>query len=336
MKTIKFSKSYKNLFEIKKNFYTENLVNLNLTKKINKFYKSQPKRTHCKNCNKKLTKPIFESFGIKYISCNKCEHLNGIYDDTNKFVEWLYSRDGGKNYSHNYSKNYNLRVKNIYKPKVEVVRKIISKKIDLLDLGSGAGHFIKACELLNIKASGLEPSKELTLIGNKFLKKNKIINMNMDKMNNYIENSEKFNVISMISVLEHLQKPNHIIESINKSNIKYIYLCVPLFSLSTLIENSFKNVFPRQLAGAHTHLYTEKSLNYLAKKFNYQIVGEWWFGTDIADLYRSLLITSKNYSLKKYSFFLKKYLFNQLDNIQKVLDKKKICSEVHMVLKKKK
>ena len=104
--------------------------------------------------------------------------------------------------------------------------------------------------------------------------------------------------------------------------------------LMNLPPNSFKNVFPRQLAGAHTHLYTEKSLNYLAKKFNYQIVGEWWFGTDIADLYRSLLITSKNYSLKKYSFFLKKYLFNQLDNIQKVLDKKKICSEVHMVVKK--
>ncbi len=336
MKIIKYSKSYKNLLEIKKNFYKENSRNLNLVKKINKFYKNQTKRIRCKNCNRKLAGPIFESFGIKYTSCKNCEHLNGIYEDTNKFVQWLYSKDDGKNYSHNYSKNYNLRVENIYKPKVEFLKKIIKKKINLLDLGSGAGHFIKACELLNINATGLEPSKELSLIGKKFLKKNKIICTSMNKMSSYIENSKKFNVISMISVLEHLQEPNNIIESINKSDIKYIYLCVPLFSLSALIENSFRNVFPRQLAGAHTHLYTEKSLNYLAKKYNYQIVGEWWFGTDIADLYRSLLTSSKNYNLNKYSFFLKKYLFDQLDDIQKVLDKKKLCSEVHMVLKKRK
>ena len=335
MKIIKYSKSYKNLLDIKKSFYTENFKNLNSAKKINKFYKKQPKRIHCKNCNKKLTQPIFESFDVKYTSCNNCEHLNGIYDDSNQFVEWLYSKDDGKNYSHNYSKNYNLRVKNIYKPKVEFLKKVINKKINLLDLGSGAGHFIKACEMLNIKASGLEPSKELTSLGNKYLKKNKIMCIKMENINKHIKNSKNFNVISMISVLEHLQKPNDVIKSINKSNIKYIYLCVPLFSLSTLIENSFSKVFPRHLSGAHTHLYTENSLKYLAKKFNYKIIGEWWFGTDIADLYRSLLVSSKNNNLKKYDLYLKKYLFNQLDEIQKILDKKKICSEVHMILKKK-
>lgn len=334
MKIIKFSKSYKSLLKIKKNFYIDNTSNLKLVKKINQFYKKQTKRNNCKNCNTKLNKPIFKNFDIDYISCSRCGHLNGSYEDTNKFVEWLYSKDDGENYSYNYSKNFNLRVKNIYKPKVKFLKKVLKKKINLLDLGSGAGHFVRACEMLNINAMGLEPSKKLCLIGNKFLKKNKLIHKDMESMNNYIEKSETFNVISMISVLEHLQKPNHIIKSIIKSKIEYIYLCVPLFSFSVLIENSFKNVFPRHLAGAHTHLYTEKSLKFLAKKFDLEIIGEWWFGTDIADLYRSLLITSTNYNTKKYNFFLKKYLFNHLDEIQNILDKKKMCSEVHMVLKK--
>ena len=38
-----------------------------------------------------------------------------------------------------------------------------------------------------------------------------------------------------------------------------------MFSLSVFLENSFTNVFPRSLSGAHTHAYTEKSLAYLSK-----------------------------------------------------------------------
>ena len=70
----------------------------------------------------------------------------------------------------------------------------------------------------------------------------------------------------MINVFEHLVEPDKIMNSFVKSKIKYLYIAVPLFSLSTFIENSFTNVFPRQLSGGHTHLYTEKSINYLAKK----------------------------------------------------------------------
>ena len=89
--------------------------------------------------------------------------------------------------------------------------------------------------------------------------------------------------------------------------MKYLYICVPLFSLSAIIENSFKDVYPRQLGGPHTHLYTKESLYYLAKKYKLKIIGEWWFGTDFPDLYRSL-INSSNSNLKKYLPTMNKYL----------------------------
>lgn len=142
------------------------------------------------------------------------------------------------------------------------------------------------------------------------------------------------NVLALIGVLEHLNKPNYIIELFKKSKIKYLYISVPLFSLSTLIENSFKKVYPRHLSSGHTHLYTKKSLDFLSKKNNFSIVGEWWFGSDFADLYRSLIVSSSNRNQKKYSQSFNYLLLNYLDSLQSVLDKNKVCSEVHMVFKK--
>ena len=112
-----------------------------------------------------------------------------------------------------------------------------------------------------------------------------------------------------------------------------MYISVPLFSLSVFIENSFRSVFPRHLAGNHTHLYTKESLYYLAKKYKLKIIGEWWFGTDIPDLYRSL-INSSNSNLPKYKPHINKYLFSQIDALQSVLDKNKICSQAHMIFEK--
>ena len=139
----------------------------------------------------------------------------------------------------------------------------------------------------------------------------------------------------MIHVLEHLTDPNLLLKAFKKSNATYLYISVPLFSLSVFLENSFKNVFPRQLSGGHTHLYTEKSLNFLAKKYKLKIIGEWWFGTDFADLYRSLRNSGKIVNKKIFLNEINKKLFSVIDELQSVLDKNKICSEVHMVFKKK-
>ena len=42
-----------------------------------------------------------------------------------------------------------------------------------------------------------------------------------------------------------------------------------MFSLSSIVENSFNNIFNRQLGGGHTHLFTEKSLKKMMQKINF-------------------------------------------------------------------
>ena len=333
-KIIKYSKSYNNIISIKKRFYDDNKQNLKNSIKINKLYKQNPIRIFCKNCQKKTLQKFIKNFSIEYYICRNCSHLNGKYQDTEKFAKNLYFENSGKNYYKNYLNDYESRVKNIYIPKVDFLKKIIKQKKNLLDIGSGGGHFLKALEIKKINAQGLEPSKILCELGNAKLKKNKLINANFNEIHKILKSQNEFNVISLIGVLEHLTNPNLLLNSFSKGKAKFLYISIPLFSLSVFLENSFKNIFPRQLSGGHTHLYTKDSLNEMAKKHNLKIIGEWWFGTDFPDLYRSLINSSSYLNKKTYLNELNKKLFKVINELQSVLDRNKICSEVHMIFKK--
>ena len=334
-KVLKFSKSYGNILKIKKSFFDDNEKYLKNAIKINNEYKKQPLRKCCKNCGSKKIKLFIKKFKIPYKLCSSCGHLNGAYEDTRDFAKKLYASADGKNYSKNYLNDFDTRVKNIYIPKVDFLKKVIKKKINLLDLGCGAGHFVKALEQKGISATGYDASVLLCKLGNKKLKKNTIHSLDFEKIYEIAESHSKFNTLSLIGVLEHLTEPHKLLNSFKKSKIKYLYISVPLFSLSTFIENSFPNVFPRQFWGGHTHLYTEKSLNYLAKKYKLKIIGEYWFGSDFPDLMRSLINTGNIMNKKIYNKALYENFSKFIDDLQFVLDKNKVCSEVHMVFENK-
>jgi ubiquinone/menaquinone biosynthesis C-methylase UbiE len=334
-KIIKFSKTYKNIISIKDDFYKNNVLNLKSQIKINQQYKKNPIRQLCKNCRKKRLHKFIENFSIEYLLCSNCSQLNGKYQDTSKFAKKLYSMEQGENYARNYLRNHTSRVRNIYIPKVNFLKSVIKKNIKLMDIGCGGGHFLRALEIKKINAIGHETSKVLCDLGNSKLKKNKIYNSNFKDIYKIVETNRNFNTISLIEVLEHLTDPHLLLKAFKKSHAKYLYISVPLFSLSVFLENSFDNIFQRQLSGGHTHLYTEKSLNFMAKKYNLKIIGEWWFGSDLPDLYRSLMNSGKILNKDIYIKEINKKLFSVLDDLQSVLDKKKICSEVHMIFKKK-
>lgn len=335
MKIVRYSKSYKNVLRLQKNYLDDNDLNLKNEIKINKKYIKQIKRKKCKNCLKKISRPTFKSFQVKYSVCKNCGHLNGIFENTKKFTQQLYSNESGSHYDKEYSNDFKDRVKNIYLPKVKFLKSVIKSKLNIIDIGSGAGHFLKGCEDLKIDAKGYEISNFLVNFANTKLKRNKLKKVSIDEMFKILENEKKANVVSLIGVLEHFYDPSRFFQHFKKSKVKYLYLAVPLFSFSTFLENAFPKVYPRHLSGDHTHLYTKESLNYLSKKNNLKIIGEWWFGADIPDLCRSILISSNYLDKKIYMQEFEKKIYSIIDDLQNILDRNKICSEVHMVFKKK-
>ena len=72
----------------------------------------------------------------------------------------------------------------------------------------------------------------------------------------------------------------------------------------------------------------------MMRKIGFSEISSWWFGSDFSDLLRSLMIKANKKNEKPLINQLKK-LQNEIDSLQLVLDKKKLSSQVHMILKRK-
>ena len=331
----------------KKSFFEDNLQHIEKQREISKVYISQEERKLCKNCNKPLSNDSdFIKDSISYKICKVCSHLNGAFEDTNAFCESVYTSDDGKNYAQNYDamnvENFNYRVSSIYIPKAEFLftslnnQEVNPHKLKYLDFGAGSGYFVSALSKIGIQnIIGSEVSKYQVDLGNKMIGAEYLQVHSLTQSEKVLQETDA-NVVSMIGVLEHLQEPRKAIEAIvNNENIEYLYISVPLFSLSVYIEMLSDDIFHRQLHGGHTHLYTEESLSYLADEFGFDIESQWWFGTDIVDLYRNLFINLEN---KNVSDTMKKHYKSMMnsfiDAMQAEIDKNHLSSEVHMLLKK--
>ena len=283
-KLILFGKSNKDIRSIKQSFIDQNDQLLKKSELKGKIYRSQKKRNSCKACEKKLTGEQFISHSIKYILCKYCTHLNGNFEDSEKFANEIYLSKK-MSYSANYNEEnlnkYLKRVEKIYVPKAKFLKKNFTnfKKIKILDIGSGSGYFISALSNQGFKnIQGLEISEEQVRYGNKMLskqnKKKFLLNMDFSKITSLV-NTTNFNCISMIGVLEHITKMRYFLKNVKlNKNIKFIYLSVPLFSFTTVFESIFDKVNNRHLAGSHTHLFTEKSLKRLLKEYGFEAHSE--------------------------------------------------------------
>jgi len=211
----KYSKSSSPMLDIKKEFFDSNDKLLKEAVETNELYSEQEPRLNCKNCEDPIGQEAFNSFGVSYSLCNNCGHLNGIYEDSEKFTQYLYSEKDGKNYKENYVNNYEDRVRSIYMPKVVFLKDVVGKcKVN--DVGCGAGHFLKACEDQGIEGVGIDPNKSLVDIGRSQLRLNQIHVALLEEFEWFIESSES--VVSMIGVLEHLREPNKALEAFNRSS----------------------------------------------------------------------------------------------------------------------
>ena len=88
------------------------------------------------------------------------------------------------------------------------------------------------------------------------------------------------------------------------------------------------------MGGTHTHLFTNESIEYMAKEMGFEVAYEWRFGSDINDLYRFLRVSiEKNNDPEFAAFFADKFV-PLMDNLQNVLDESDFSSELHFILKR--
>lgn len=339
----KYSKPSSFYLNIKAAFFKNNDALLEESKKKNSFYASQPNRLACKLCGSTLSaNDDFVSHSVSYVFCDECGHLNGRHDDTEDFVERLYISDAGSDYAKNYlDSEYQQRTVAIYVPKIDwLVSSLPAKPFSILDVGCGAGYLVAASMLRNITAKGLDVSESMIEFGNHqiaHLMRRNVSPLKSSREAQFFDEIVETDceVISAIGVIEHLRNPHMLFEAFKKSDAKYLFYSVPMFSVSVILENIFTKVFPRQLSGAHTHLFTESSIQKMNEMLGANVVSEWRFGTDMMDFYRSAVtMLEKNGTSDKLLKIFSDSFASSIDDLQSVLDEKHFCSEIHCVVAK--
>ncbi len=342
----RFGKPSGPLLRHKKDFLTENDTLAARAKELCGLYADQPRRERCKICSTPLGEIAFSKLGIDYISCHHCGHLNGAHEDTDAFCHAVYTQDDGEAYGQVYEtsdrKMYENRVRDIYTPKASFLIDALChvgetpEELGYADLGAGSGYFVAAlaCEGLR-RVSGYEASAHQVAFARAMNGDLDLIHHGLEETISIAESVES-DVVSMIGVLEHLQFPRETLAALSANpRVRYIYLSVPLYSPCVFLEIAFPDVFPRQLSGGHTHLFTERSIDWICEDFGIERVAEWWFGTDMVDFFRNIHVTleAKKVPVETREHW-SNFLLPALDAMQHALDEQQSSSEVHMLLRK--
>jgi methyltransferase family protein len=343
---VRFGKASAPILQQKGSFFKENEALRANVERICEFYSKQPLRTACKNCAHQLSGAGFTMLAVRYIICQNCGHLNGANEETDEFCRFVYTDDAGDNYAKNYSapdeNAYAARLDAIYKPKAEFLRDVLTgcgetpEHLAFADMGAGSGYFVGALVDSGLpNVTGYEVSEAQLRLARTMVKEG---NFRQHSLPQIIElaRSIETEVVSLIGVLEHLQDPRAMLDALRlNGNVRYVYMSVPMFSLTVYLEATFSKVFHRQLGAAHTHLYTESSLAWMRNEFQFDSVGEWWFGTDIVDLLRAVQVSlAANPETSEMADGWRELLLPLVDSFQLQLDSRRLSSEVHLVLKK--
>lgn len=339
MTVIRYGKSSDGLLEIKAGFTSDNDKLRDDLLQLATAYLKQPRRLLCKICETTLPADAdFTKHGIGYSFCTTCGQLNGQHEDSDEFAQLVYAEQGADSYVQTYTSEnrtaYKNRVKRIYQPKADFLNEVLvadgANTPRCADLGAGSGYFVSALLNSGVDALGYEVGKGQVDLADAMIGKGRVRHILLDQITD-LAGSVDAEVISMIGVLEHLQKPRAVLDAIKRNpSVRYLFISVPLFSACVVLESIFPKVMPRHLAGDHTHLFTESSLDWICRTYGFERIGEWWFGMDMMDLFRDVTVTldSPNMTERWSNSFLP-----ALDAMQSALDERKLSSEVHMVLK---
>ncbi len=343
MKTRKYGKKLGDILSIKSDFFEQNDKMLEMSGRQADALLIQKRRNVCKICHEPITgAPLYNSQRMNYYLCPVCGHVNSENEDTDDFAERVYLADSYENnYSEESKERYLSRLNSIYIPKAEFLIESLKEdglppeEIRLLDDGAGSGYFVSALRKMGVSAKGIEISAPQVEFANKINGEEILKQADSGSIPGIIRNTDS-NVLSFIGVLEHVTNLDEIIESIrDNKNVRYVYLSVPMFSLSCVLEASHQHCYNRHAGGTHTHLFSEGSLKVMSDRMGFSELTAWKFGSDMMDLFRMLCVSlEKNGNTALKDYFAPEFL-KMIDELQQVVDKNEFASEIHLILKRK-
>jgi hypothetical protein len=339
----RYGKSSEGILNVRQNFFDENDASLQRVKSQAAIYIAQPRRLRCKLCNEPLPdRPDFTKLSIPYASCRRCGQLNGMHEDTDAFCRAVYLEESYATYYGSAdAERYRYRADAIYAPKVDFLSEALAADghaladLSVADFGSGSGYMVAA--LIGAGAAhvvGIEVSPHQVAYARQMVAADRFQLIDIADTVTTVRGLDA-DVVSIIGVLEHLQDQRAVLQALcDNPRVKYVLLCVPLYGLCVFLEMVFPNIHPRHLITDHTHLFTEQSLRWMEQAYGFARCAEWWFGSDMLDLYRQVLVSlSETSETSGMTDEWTRRMRPLIDPMQLAIDKQRLASEVHLVLR---
>ena len=242
--------------------------------KYNKLFKTKKgliknkylEKRNCPLCKSKKNNFLFYKNGGRYVKCQSCSliFLNPSFTDYHLAKYYENMHDAQSKVIAKELIFYNR----IYSYGLTAILKNISKKTkSILDIGCSSGVFLNLAQKKGFKTNGVELKKKEMVIAQK---RHKIFSKDFLTIANTI--NEKFDVVTMWDVIEHIKDCHEMLKNIYiilKKDGLFFFQTPNTFSLAARIIQEKCNVFD---GIGHVNLFNHKNIALLAKKNSFKII----------------------------------------------------------------
>lgn len=318
---------------------SQNILSDNI--RVSNYLKEGSPRNECIICKHDLKGgSAFNHRGIFYIACESCEHVQTQIVEPNGYPYEQMAGGFEKLYHRLDVEGYRDRTERIYKPKLDWVvdsledhnlsdPELVEKS--WLEIGCGAGHFIRALKDLGVRnVRGLDVSEELLRDANRGFKAQ--VAFQTSDLIADLERSDA-DIIVAFFVIEHLQNPRSFWRAMGRKKKGTILIfSVPTFGISAHAEAALTNRPARNFDNVfHTQLYTERSIDFILKETEYKVLSEWVFGQDSQDLISYILDGYREFQDIDFIRRNIQKVQRLIDPIQELIDRSHLSDSKHII-----
>jgi SAM-dependent methyltransferase len=291
----------------------------------------------CRICHDKNFSKFTNVWGYEYAQCSSCESIVLLNIPNAKK---LYEKEGTPaSVIYLDEEVFQRRVETIGLPKIEFVIDAIGEHNHRMwyDVGCGVGELLEGLKQNysdQIEGIGVEiDPAEIRFGRDKGLR---IISGYIDPENTADEIIEiicKADIVSMLNVLEHMEKPDEIMK-FYKRHMKsgaYLVIEVPrhpsLASFANLISPglTYRHIAPP----VHLQVFSDKAIEKMTAE-DYRLAGTWGFGQGFTDILTSTMLIG---NVKEKRFY--ESLMDISNKVQKAIDMEGFSDQMIYVLEKK-
>lgn len=338
-----FSKPSADVAKESREHFNQNDTLLERQTRLSAILNRCPDRSKCLICNHSLKESeVFNHRSTIYCKCSFCGHIQTKAQPPDSYPTGI---EGGLKFNKIYSKltneEFESRKNRIYRPKLDWILSCHQKlgisndemkELKWLELGCGAGYFLDALSDVCInRIKGLEEDIVLVETANEKLKDPVVQHYNKS-LGEAVQEYDA-DIYAAFFVLEHIEYTKSFFESLrHKPKGTTFCFSAQMFGFGALLESGIDHFFARNLDSVvHTQLYTHDSIKYCLDYADYEVVAQWIFGQDSADLSRMLMTALKGRYSEKMLDFAENQIARIVDPFQGILDQNFFSDSAHFI-----